>query len=413
MVLSLAACGADASSDNPDKTAESKPGTSSETTPAPTQEVTPEPTEAPTAAPTEEAKKDNGISKPTGVPGPGGVLKDAFAEHGIKAGTCCTPRMIENDKLRTELLTHFNSVTCENEMKPEQILNQAKSQETGDLVVEFPASALQIMDFAKENGLSMRGHTLVWHSQTPDWIFYEGFDTKNELVDRDTMLARMDSYFSQVFGFLKDNGYADMFYAYDIANECWMEDGSMRQSKWLQVIGEDYLIEAFKCADKYAPENINLYYNDYNEQFKTETLINFVQTLKDDTGRYYIDGIGFQGHLYTSDDLNAYFETVDALSELGIIVEITELDVCLGKYQGFLKNTDENLRVQGQWYYELFNGLFSRLDAGTLNMDAVTFWGYRDSLSWRSDGYPLLFDMFGYEKYAFYGALQLKEYAGY
>ncbi len=351
--------------------------------------------------------------EPTHTPEPEYYLRDLFAEHGMKVGTCLNPQMINTKKLSEMVVAQFNSVTMENAMKPDSILNKAKSKETGDIVVEFGKDAIKMLDWAKENGMAMRGHTLVWHSQTPDWIFYEGFDTKNSLVNRQIMLDRMDSYFKQVFSFLKDNGYSDMFYAYDIANECWMEDGSMRQSKWLDTIGEDYLWEAFNRANKYAPENIDLYYNDYNEQFKTETLKNFIQTLKDADGNYLIDGIGFQAHLYTMDDLPTYFKTVDSLSELGLKIELTELDVCLGKYQGYLKATEENLKIQGQYYYDLIGGILERVDSGTLKTDALTFWGFNDTMSWRKEASPLLFDATFKPKYAFYGAMQMKDKAGF
>ena len=168
------------------------------------------------------------------------------------------------------------------------------------------------------------------------------------------MLARLTSYIKQVFEKLEEGGYLELFYAYDVANECWMEDGSMRDSKWKQTIGDDYLWQTFNIANQYAPESVDLYYNDYNEQFKTETLVNFVNTLVDENGNYLIDGVGFQAHLYTSDDLDEYFQTVDALAATGLKVEITELDVCLGKYQGYLPDTEENLNYLRQKYNSVY-----------------------------------------------------------
>ena len=208
-------------------------------------------------------------------------LQTVFTEHDMKVGTCLTTKMLRNDKIKQIILDQFNSVTMENSMKPDYLFNKNESIATGDLVVEFDKDALTMMEFAKENGLSMRGHTLVWYSQTPSWIFYEDFDTKKDLVGRDVMLARMESYIKQVFEKLTELGYADMFYAYDVVNEAWMEDGSMRENNWSATIGEDYLWQAFYFADKYAPEHIDLYYNDYNEQFKTDTLLKFVDTLED------------------------------------------------------------------------------------------------------------------------------------
>lgn len=340
-------------------------------------------------------------------------IKELFAEHGIKAGTCLTTAMINDPDQSKLILEQFNSITMENSMKPDYLFNKEKSIETGDLVVEFNSDMIKMLDWAKENGMAVRGHTLVWHSQTPNWIFYKGFDAANGLVDRDTMLARMDSYFSQVFSKLEEMGYIDLFYAYDVVNEAWMEDGTMRESKWKETIGDDYLWQAFNCANKYAPESIDLYYNDYNEQFKTATLVKFAKTLVDEDGNYLIDGIGFQAHLYTSDDIMNYFSTVDTIAGLGLKVELTELDVCLGAYQKQLFATDENIRTQGRYYYMLINDLLDRIDSGKINMDAITFWGFADNLSWRKEYSPLLYNKKLEPKYAFYGVMQEKKFAGF
>ncbi len=340
-------------------------------------------------------------------------LKDLYAEYGMKAGTCLTTQMITNKKYNDLILSQFSSITMENAMKPDSILNKTKSQETGKIVIEFNKDVIKMLDWAKENGMAVRGHTIVWYSQTPDWIFREGFVQGGELVGREEMLARLDSMMSQIFGQLKELGYIDLFYAYDVINEAWMEDGTKRENNWLKTIGDDYMWQAFYYADKYAPESIDLYYNDYNEQFKTATFVNFVKTLVDDSGRYLIDGIGLQAHLYTNDSLPQYLGMLDTLSETGLKLEITELDVSLGAWQNTLKGTPENLAKQGRFYYELISGIIERINAGTLKMDSITFWGFSDNLSWRREAKPLLFDAVQKKKPAFYGAAQLRDLAGY
>ncbi len=387
-------------------------------TAAPTEEpaVTAEPTEEPT--PTEEPAA---TAEPTEEPTPTAepvppedlFLKDVFGQHGMKIGTCISSQMIDRPAISKIITSNFNSLTMENSMKPDYIFNRNKSKETGDLVVEFNSDALKILEWAKENNFAMRGHTLVWYSQTPNWIFKEGFENSGDFVDRDTMLARMESYIKQVFEQLEALGYIDIFYAYDVVNEAWMEDGSIRQNNWTKIIGDDYLWYAFYFADKYAPESIDLFYNDYNEQMKTKTLVDFVETLKDDTGRYLIDGVGFQAHLYTEDDLKQYFKTVDAVAATGLKVQLTEVDIQLGRWQHPKAATDENFKVQGQFCYDLINGLFERADNGTLNMNAFTFWGVTDSMSWRSEYSPLPFDKELKPKYEYYAALQLREFAGF
>lgn len=342
-------------------------------------------------------------------------LKDIFAEHGMKVGTCLSPSMVSNTVYSSLVLEQFNSVTMENAMKPDYIFNKKESKNSGDLVVEINSDMKKMLDFAKDNGLAVRGHTFVWYSQTPAWIFHEDFDLTAPLASREVMLDRMESYIRQMFELLEKNGYSELFYAYDIVNEAWMEDGTMRTENnlWYKTVGEDYIWYAFYYANKYAPEYIDLYYNDYNEQYKTFTLYDFVQTLVDEDGNYLIDGIGLQAHLYTGDDLTSYFTTVDKLAETGLKIQLTELDVCLGSWQNPKQPTDDNLKAQGRYYYNLINGIFERVDNGTISSDALTFWGFNDSLSWRKEYSPLLFDSNKEPKYAFYGAAQVKDLAGF
>ncbi len=342
-------------------------------------------------------------------------LKDVFGEHGLKVGTCLTTRMISNDIASKRITDQFTSITMENEMKPDYLFNKTASKEAGQLVVEFSDDAIKMLDWALANNMAVRGHTLVWYSQTPSWIFYEDFDTTKSLVSEAVMIDRMESYIKQVFELLDEKGYLDIIYAYDVVNEAWMEDGSIREENnyWYKTMGEDFLYYAFYFADMYAPESVDLYYNDYNEQFKANTLVSFVETLKDENGRYLIDGVGLQAHLYTSDDLSTYFNAMDTIAATGLKIQLTELDVSLGAWQNTLPPTEENLQKQGRFYYNLINGIFERVDNGTISCDALTFWGYVDSMSWRSSAYPLLFDSVYQPKYAFYGAAQLKEYAGF
>ncbi|MBO4767280.1 MAG: endo-1,4-beta-xylanase [Lachnospiraceae bacterium] len=371
----------------------------------------------PTATPTEAAPTEAPTEAPTPTPSPipDVYLKDVFAAHGLKVGTCLTTTMTDNAAYSKLITQQFTSVTMENDMKPDYLFNQDKSKAAGDLVVEFNPNMKKMLDWAKENGMAVRGHTLVWYSQTPQWIFHEDFDEAKPFVTREVMLKRMESYIKQVFEKLKEEGYIDLIYAYDVVNEAWMEDGSMRSAMnpWYSVIGEDYIWQAFNFANKYAPASIDLYYNDYNEQYKTDTLEKFVKTLVDENGNYLIDGIGFQAHLYTQDSLTDYFKTVDQLSKLGLKIQLTELDICLGKYQMPKQPNAKNLAAQGVFYYDLINGLFERIDAGTLKMDALTFWGFADGMSWRKGYSPLLFNQNYQKKPAFWGAVQVRDLAGF
>lgn len=342
----------------------------------------------------------------------GGIM-DVYAQYGIKAGTCLSDMMITQSKFTDIITGNFNSVTLENFMKPDYILNKERSIETGELSVEFKKNTTTLLDWAKNNKMAVRGHVLVWYSQTPDWIFYEDFDTSKNLVDRDTMLTRMEGYIKQAFEQLELLGYSDIFYAYDIVNEAIMEDGSYRDCLWKQIIGDDYIWYAFKYADQYAPEHIKLYYNDYNEQFKTAHIVKLAQSLVDTDGRSLIDGIGCQGHLYTQDSISSYITTLKAFSALGLDVQITELDVSLGTWQNIFEASEDNLKAQGQYYYELINRIIEENAAGGTRVSGITFWGFADNLSWRRDRSPLLFDGALVPKYSYHGAKQDRLNAGY
>ena len=189
----------------------------------------------------------------------------------MKACNCLSDFMLRYKNCIDIITAQFNSITMENLMKPDYTLDREASIAAGDLVVAFNDMTQLMLDWARDNNMAVRGHTIIWHSQTPKWIFHENFDTAQPYVTREVMLARMESYVRQVFEKLTELGYIDLFYAYDVVNEAWMEDGSIRkeQNYWYEIIGDDYLWHAFYYADKYAPETIDLYYNDYNEQYKT------------------------------------------------------------------------------------------------------------------------------------------------
>lgn len=355
-----------------------------------------------------DADYDENVSSISEVAAEAANIKDMFSEHGIKAGTCISQKMIYDPNYSEIITTQFNSVTLENALKPDAILNQSASKKAGDVVVEIKSETKSLLDWAKKNNMSMRGHTLIWHQQTPEWIFHEDFNASMDIVSREVMLERMESFIRQVFTLLDEQGYLDMIYAYDVVNEAFEDNGSMRESLWKQTIGDDYLYWAFYYADKYAPESVDLYYNDYNEQFKYVAVSDFVKSLTDDEGRLLIDGIGLQAHLYTKDNISQYFKAVDTYAATGLKVSLTELDVCLGSYQNKLAPEEVNLQAQGDFYYELISGLLSRKDEGSLNLDGITFWGISDNQSWRSEYYPLLYDKDLNPKYAYDGVMLKK-----
>ncbi len=342
-----------------------------------------------------------------------GGIKDVYEQVDLLAGTCLSETMINNEGYENLIKENFTSITLENDMKPEAILNKAASIEAGDLVVKFPEKTIDLLDWAKENDMSARGHVLVWYSQTPDWIFYEDFNETGDLVDRETLLNRMESYIKQVFELLDELGYSDMFHGYDVVNEAILDDGSLRDCYWKEIIGDDYIWHAFNYADKYAPKHIKLYYNDFNEQFKTQAIIDLANDLVDEDGESLIDGIGCQGHLYTGDSIDQYVLMLKSFSSLGLDVQITELDISLGTWENVLEATEENLVDQGKYYYEFVSKIVRENLDGNTNVSGITFWGFDDGLSWRHDRSPLLYNGVSNPKYSYYGAKLDKDNAGY
>lgn len=229
---------------------------------------------------------------------------------------------------------HFSgSLTAGNEMKPDAVLNHdacvAYAEETGDDTnpqVSFSA-AKPFLNYCQKNNIPVRIHTLVWHSQTPDWFFKENYAADGEWVSKEKMLQRMENYIKNYFEVLTEL-YPDIdFYACDVVNEAWMEDGNPRQageqgssgsakSAWVQVFGDNSFIEpAFTFARKYAPKGCKLYYNDYNEYMsgKMNAIVNMATELKE---KGLIDGIGMQSHLDARQSLDAAFPSVSAYKKL-------------------------------------------------------------------------------------------------
>lgn len=342
-----------------------------------------------------------------------GGIKDVYEQVGILAGTCISNTMINDETLEKIILDNFSTVTLENEMKPDALLDQKASFEKGEVVVTFQPKTIKLLDWAKDNEMTVRGHVLIWFDQTPNWLFHEDYDARNDLIDREEGLIRMESYIRQVFEQLEELEYSDMFISYDVVNEALEDDGVLKASKWLDIIGEDYIWHAFNFANQYAPDHIKLYYNDYNEQFKLDHVVELVSTLVDENGQYLIDGIGCQGHLYTYDSVNRYVETLMAFKDTGLDVEITELDVALGSWQTPIGASDDNLRMQGDYYYRLISTIVGENFRENTNISSITFWGFADNLSWKRDRHPLLFDEEMNPKYSYYGAKLDKENVGF
>lgn len=350
-------------------------------------------------------------------------LSDVFA-NDFKIGNTITPNDLSSKPTMELVEKHFSgSLTAGNEMKPDAVLNQTACQayfeETGDDTVpqvSFSA-AKPFLNYCQKNNIPVRVHTLVWHSQTPDWFFKEGYSNDGEWVSKEKMLVRMENYIKAYFEELTTL-YPDVdFYACDVVNEAWTDGGAPRNpgeqgqsgsnnSAWVQVFGDNSFIEpAFEFARKYAPEGCKLYYNDFNEYMdgKMNAICEMATELKE---KGLIDGIGMQSHLDVrsgSDafpSVSAYNKALDKYSALGLDIQITELDATTNT-----NPTEESFVAQAEYYKGIVDAIYAHKDS----ISALVIWGVTDDGSWRANRCPLLFDADYKAKPAFYSIIEGRE----
>ena len=345
----------------------------------------------------------------------------AYYSDAFKIGTAITSRDLASKPFMKLVDRHFSgSITVGNEMKPDYVLNYNATQkyfeETGDdenPQVSF-AQAKPVLDYCLKNNIPVRVHTLVWHSQTPEWFFKENYDASGEYVSKEKMLKRMENYIKNFFETLTELYPTLDFYACDVVNEAWLDDGSPRRpghpdqsngygaSDWVAVFGDNSFIEpAFTFARKYAPEGCKLYYNDYNEYMNKKTkIVEMAAELKE---KGVIDGIGMQSHLDARQNMGSAFPSVSMYEsaikdyvETGLDVQITELDVTIPENSG-----DQYFEHQAEYY----NGIMDAIEKYKDNISAVVFWGVTDDASWRASQLPLIFDSEYKAKPAFYSII--------
>lgn len=349
-------------------------------------------------------------------------LKDVYADY-FKIGGAVTAAELAPNSTKDLIRKHYNSLTLGNELKPENMLDQAATvaymEETGDNtqpVVKLNGQARAILNFCRDNDIPVRGHVLVWHSQTPGWFFKEDYTSDGEWVDKETMTKRMEAYIKGVFEVLETE-YSDVdFYAWDVVNEAWLDDGKPRNpgvydggtsnSGWTAVWGDNSFIElAFEYARKYAPEGCKLYYNDYNEYMpqKTDVIIEMAESLK---AKGLIDGIGMQSHLDVRSGSDAfpsasmYEAALAKFVATGLDIQITELDATISS------SDEAGFKAQAQYYSDIMDAAVKYADS----ISAVVFWGTTDDQSWRASQTPLLFNADYTAKPAFYSIIDGIDY---
>ncbi|NLJ74754.1 MAG: hypothetical protein GX331_07160 [Firmicutes bacterium] len=326
-------------------------------------------------------------------------LKDVYKDH-FKMGVGLYGSSIQTDSLNSGAISeiikyHFNSVTYTNLMKPWYLLDHEASIRNYQAGNPEPAvkfdSVIKGLDFCRDNQIQMRGHVLVWHAQTPDWFFREGYMSNEEYVGRETMLFRLESYIKQVLEFVQEE-YPGVVYAWDVVNEA-VENGAGRyetesgfnirtkhgdneDNLWYKIVGVDYVEKSFEYARRYAVPEVKLFYNDYNtfQPARREAIYRLASHLKD---KGLIDGIGMQSYIgldYPGLDSGTdnYKAALTRFGELGLEIHITELSIDAGG------SSDILFEKQAARYGDVFR-ILTEVDDRIANITSVTVFGLMDN----------------------------------
>jgi endo-1,4-beta-xylanase len=351
----------------------------------------------------------------TGTAGAQASLKEAFAGD-FRVGAALSPKQFdERDAAEVALVKRqFNTITPENALKWERVHPRPGQYDFG------PSDAY--VAFGERNGMFVVGHTLVWHSQTPRWVFQ---DSAGNPLTREALLARMRDHIQTVVG-----RYKGRIGGWDVVNEVVDEDGTLRKSPWQRIIGDDYIAKAFQFAHEADPA-AQLYYNDYSLEnpVKRAGAVALVKSLL--AQGVPITGVGLQGHQKLDwPSAAAEDSTIAAFAALGVRVNVSELDIDvlpratrqqtadiaaradarsgLDPYAGALPDSVQ--RKLADRYAAMFAVYLKHRDV----MDRITFWGVTDADSWLNDwpvrgrtNHPLLFDRQGRPKPAFDSVIAL------
>ena len=307
-------------------------------------------------------------------------LKDAYKDY-FMIGVAVNQRNVTNAQQQALVRQEFNSMTAENDMKPEP----TEPQE-GQFNFE---NADRIANFARQNGIKLRGHCLMWHSQIGRWM-YDG------VTDKEVFYKRMKNHIQTIV-----SRYKDVIYCWDVVNEAISDDPNAqdpyRQSPMYKLCGDEFIAKAFQYAREADPKAL-LFYNDYStvDPHKRDRIYNMVKKMKD--AGVPIDGIGMQGHY------NIYFPTEELLDEAitkfkQVVkhIHVTELDIRVNEEMGgqlqFSREgvtvTDSVKQHLADQYARVFRVFRKHKDV----IDCVTFWNLGDRDSWLGqNNYPLPFD---------------------
>lgn len=391
------------------------------------------------------------------------VLKETVTEvMGCRIGAAATEYELNDKKVWEIITTHFNALTLGNELKPDALFGYSNWQCPGTEETELNGETLVVpkLDYSRaermldkvwewnkqhpEDKILVRGHVLVWHSQTPEWFFHVDYDKNKDYVDKETMDKRLEWYIKTVLTHFtgEDSKYKELFYGWDVVNEA-VSDGSgtyrsdcenpseplsndthgSNSSWWHVYQSNEYILNAFRYANKYAPESLELYYNDYNEcetgKMKgIEELLTAVKEAEGAPGEgTRITAMGMQGHYsMTSPSFDRVELAIKRYAAIVGNVQITEFDLkARDGYDGSDAAKEEEYQKQATRYKVLYTVMQNLNKEENINVTGITFWGTADHYSWlqtRSDvgggadgnlpQCPLLFDENYEPKPAFY-----------
>ena len=327
------------------------------------------------------------------------TLKDSYKNDFLIGAALNLNQIYERDTAAVRVVKQqFSSIVAEDCMK--SMYMQPKE---GEFHFE---DADKFVEFGEKNGMQIIGHTLVWHSQTPAWLFT---DENGADVSREVMIERMKNHITTIV-----SRYKGRIQGWDVVNEAISDDGSWRKNKFYEIIGEEYISLAFQFAREADPD-AELYYNDYNmaAEGKRKSVVEMVKRLQSQGIK--VDGIGMQGHMGLDyPDISEFEKSIIAYSELGAKVMVTEMDITVlpfpashsaevslsYEYQKEMNPyaealPDSILHVWEKKYTDYFQLFLKHKD----KISRVTLWGISDANSWRNDwpitgrtDYPLLFD---------------------
>ena len=349
---------------------------------------------------------------------------------GSIAGTAIMSSEITDDTLMALVEKHFNAVTFGNELKPDALFNYQLDSSIKTEKINFNDSELEVpvvnekgdnLDFSRADAMAdkilewnnahldqkirIRGHVLVWHSQTPEWFFHENYDITKPYVNKETMNRRLEWFISSVFdhyfGEAANGKYDGLFYGWDVVNEAVIgntyrtdkvsaaeslsEIRHGNNSSWWHVYeSNEFIINAFKYANKYAPKDVELYYNDFGEtdNTKCEGIVKLIKDVKSADGTR-LDAFGMQAHYNVDGFSAAQFKSVaKKYAQAAGKVQLTELDFkASSTYDGTAATKESEYTKMAYCHKNLYEAIKALKKEGT-NVSGLTVWGVIEPNSW-------------------------------